>query len=90
MTTEVILPVLNEAEALPWVLSRLPAGYRGLVVDNGSTDGSADVALQHGARVIFEPQRGFGAACAAGLDAAETEIVCFMDADASLDPTELP
>ena len=87
---DVVLPVLDEAEALPWVLGRLPAGYRAIVVDNGSTDGSADVAAAHGATVVDEPTRGFGAACWAGLTAATAEIVAFLDADASLDPAELP
>jgi glycosyltransferase involved in cell wall biosynthesis len=87
---EVILPVLDEAEALPWVLGRMPAGFEPLVVDNGSRDGSAEVAAAHGARVVTEPRRGFGAACNAGLAAARSELVCFMDADGSLDPRELP
>jgi len=87
---EVILPVLDEAEALPWVLGRMPAGYAPLVVDNGSTDGSAEVAARLGARVVSEPRRGFGAACFAGLAAADAHVVCFMDCDGSLDPLELP
>lgn len=87
---DVILPVLDEREALPWVLGRFPSGYSPLVVDNGSTDGSADVARSLGARVVAETQRGFGAACFTGLEAAESEVVCFMDCDASLDPVELP
>jgi glycosyltransferase involved in cell wall biosynthesis len=87
---DVILPCLNEASALPWVLSRMPAGYRPIVADNGSTDGSGDIAAQHGARVVTVPQRGFGAACHAGLLAATAEIVCVMDADASFDPQDLP
>ena len=86
----VVLPALDEAEALPWVLSRMPDGYRPIVVDNGSTDGTADVAREHGATVVVEDQRGFGAACWAGLAAAEDDVVCFMDADASFDPHELP
>lgn len=96
MTTElsaaidVILPVLNEAEALPGVLAAFPDGYRPLIVDNGSTDGSAAVARAAGADVISEPRRGFGAACYAGLVAATSDVVCFMDCDGSLDPRELP
>jgi glycosyltransferase involved in cell wall biosynthesis len=87
---EVVLPCLDEAAALPWVLTRMPDGYRAIVADNGSADGSAEIAAAHGARVVHEPRRGFGAACHAGLLAATSDIVCFMDADASLDPAELP
>jgi glycosyltransferase involved in cell wall biosynthesis len=86
----VVLPVLDERDALPWVLARMPAGYVPVVVDNGSTDGSGDVAAALGAQVVDEPQRGFGAACWAGLQAARGEVVCFMDCDASFDPRELP
>ncbi|WP_240929714.1 glycosyltransferase family 2 protein [Streptomyces coryli] len=88
--TDVILPCLNEAEALPWVLARMPSGWHPIVVDNGSTDGSADLARSLGATVVTEPRRGFGAACAAGLAAATAEVVCFCDCDASLDPGLLP
>lgn len=87
---EVILPVLDEAEAIPWVLERMPPSISPIIVDNGSVDGSANVARRMGARVITEPMRGFGAACYAGLQAATAEVVCFMDCDASLDPAELP
>ena len=87
---DVVVPVLDEAEALPWVLGRLPHGYRPLVVDNGSTDGSGDVARDLGATVLVEPRRGFGAACAAGLAVASAPVVAFCDADGSLDPGELP
>ena len=86
---DVILPVLDEARALPWVLTRMPPGARPIVVDNGSRDGSAAIARAHGALVVVEPVRGFGAACWTGLRAATAEVVCFMDADASLDPLEL-
>jgi len=87
---DVILPALNEAAAIPWVLSRMPDGYRPIVVDNGSTDRTADLAREHGARVVREEQQGFGAACWAGLQAATSDVVCFMDCDASLDPLALP
>jgi glycosyltransferase involved in cell wall biosynthesis len=86
---EVLLPCLDEAEALPWVLSRMPAGCAPLVVDNGSTDGSAEIARASGARVVAASERGYGAACHAGLLAATAEIVVVMDADASLDPADL-
>ena len=87
---EVILPVLNEREAIPGVLASLPDEFRPIVVDNGSTDGSGDLAASLGARVVVESQRGFGAACFAGLVAAEAEVVCFMDCDGSLDGQDLP
>lgn len=87
---DVILPCLNEAEALGWVLGRMPPAVRPIVVDNGSTDGSALIAHDHGAYVIAAPQRGYGAACHAGLLAATAPVVAVMDADASLDPGQLP
>jgi glycosyltransferase involved in cell wall biosynthesis len=87
---DLILPVLDEAEAIPAVLAAVPAGLRPIVVDNGSDDGSATIAAEHGALVVLEPERGFGAACAAGLEAASAEVVCFMDCDGSLAPEEVP
>ena len=88
----VVIPVLNEAAALPGLLEAMPDGYTPIVVDNGSDDGSGEVARAHGARVVYEPVRGFGAACWAGLTAAEPDdgVVCFMDGDGSLDPRDLP
>lgn len=88
--TDVVLPVLDESEALPWVLERLPSGFTPIVVDNGSTDGSGAIARRLGAQVVHEPVPGFGAACFAGLTAGTADVVAFMDCDASLDPRELP
>ncbi|MES2094446.1 MAG: glycosyltransferase family 2 protein [Actinomycetota bacterium] len=87
---DVVLPCLNEEGALPWVLARLPEGYRGIVVDNGSTDNSAAVAEAAGALVVRESRRGFGSAAHAGLLASSAPIVAFCDADASMDPRDLP
>jgi glycosyltransferase involved in cell wall biosynthesis len=87
---DVILPVLDEAEAIPVVLRAMPPGFRPIVVDNGSVDGSGALAVAHGATVVEEPRRGFGAACAAGLRAARSPVVCFIDCDGSLDPGDLP
>ncbi|GAC1368287.1 MAG: glycosyltransferase family 2 protein [Pseudarthrobacter sp.] len=86
---DVVLPCLNERSALPWVLAALPPGYRAIVVDNGSTDGSGILAAGLGATVVQEPRRGFGAAAHAGLLAATAEFVAFCDCDASLDPAQL-
>jgi glycosyltransferase involved in cell wall biosynthesis len=88
-SVDVVLPCLNEALALPWVLARIPQGWRAIVVDNGSADGSAQIAQEAGAVVVHEPLRGFGAACHAGLLAARAPVVAFMDADGSLDPKQL-
>ncbi len=86
----VVLPCLNEAASLPGVLAAMPDGYRALVVDNNSTDGTADVARRHGAEVVAEPRPGYGSAVHAGVEAATTPIVAVIDADGSLDARELP
>ena len=87
---DVVLPALDEAVAIPGVVASLPPGFRAVVVDNGSTDSTAAVARDVGALVVSEPRRGFGSACFAGLLAATSEIVCFMDCDGSLDGADLP
>lgn len=68
----------------------MPAGYRPLVVDNNSSDNSAEVARRHGADVVTEPRPGYGSAVHAGVVAATTPIVAVIDADGSLDPRDLP
>jgi glycosyltransferase involved in cell wall biosynthesis len=91
----IILPALDEEAALPGVLGALPRASLGrvIVVDNGSRDGTATVALRCGAEVVTEPRQGYGAACQAGLRALAAEpdaaIVAFVDADGSSDPAEL-
>jgi glycosyltransferase involved in cell wall biosynthesis len=89
-SVDVVLPCLDEAEALPGVLAALPAGFVPLVVDNGSTDGTPDVARACGARVVVEPRPGYGAAVHTGLVHARTELVAVLDGDGSLDPAALP
>jgi glycosyltransferase involved in cell wall biosynthesis len=89
-TVTVILPALNEAAALPTALASFPPEAGLLVVDNGSTDQTAAVAAAHGARVVHEPRRGFGAACWAGVEAAPGDVLVFADADGSFDGADLP
>ena len=87
----VVLPVLNEREALPWVLERMPAGYEPIVVDNGSTDGSGALA-RRARRPGGASSRGraSGPRASPGSAAARADVVCFMDCDASFDPRDLP
>jgi glycosyltransferase involved in cell wall biosynthesis len=86
---DVILPVLDEAAALPGVLAGIPDPWHPIVVDNGSTDGSADIARALGVQVVTETRRGYGAACHAGLCASRADVVAFMDCDGSLDGSDL-
>jgi glycosyltransferase involved in cell wall biosynthesis len=86
---ELILPCRDEAAALPALLARVPGEFDVIVVDNGSTDGTAEIAERCGARVVHESRPGYGAAVHAGLVAARAEWVAVMDGDGSLDPREL-
>lgn len=84
-----MLPCRDEESALPALLALVPAEFRVIVVDNGSADGTADVARSLGARVVTEPRPGYGAAVHAGVVAAESAYVAVMDGDGSFDPAEL-
>jgi dTDP-L-rhamnose 4-epimerase len=86
---DVILPCLDEVRALPEVLGGLPDGFRPIVVDNGSTDGSAERAAALGAFVVSCARRGYGAACHAGLEAASADVVAFCDCDGSIETGQL-
>jgi glycosyltransferase involved in cell wall biosynthesis len=91
----IVIPVLNEEEALRQLLQEIPSEMAQwiIVVDNGSTDGSARVAREAGAMVAYEPVRGYGRACSTGLRTATelgAEIVAFMDGDGSDNPADLP
>jgi len=86
----VVLPCLNEEESLPAVLAAIPTGFRVLVIDNNSTDATAEVARTHGVDVVAEPRPGYGSAVHAGIVAAVTPIVAVLDADGSLNPADLP
>ncbi|NRQ48813.1 glycosyltransferase family 2 protein [Aeromicrobium sp. YC3-14] len=88
-TCDVVIPCRDEAAALPTVLRTIPDGWNVIVVDNGSTDGTADVARSLGARVVTETQPGYGSAVHAGMLAADAEFVAVMDGDASMQLSEL-
>ena len=93
LTVDAVIPAWNEAEAIGLVLDALPRPLvrRTVVCDNGSTDGTAEVARAHGALVVTEPERGYGAACLraiAALEADPPDVVLFVDGDRSDDPGE--
>lgn len=86
---DLILPCLDEAPALRALLPQVPPELTVIVVDNGSSDGTAAVASGLGARVVSESTPGYGAAIHSGLLAATNTYVAFMDGDGSFDPTEI-
>jgi glycosyltransferase involved in cell wall biosynthesis len=94
MRVDVIIPALNEAGNIRRLVERIPCdaaeSVRAIVVDNGSTDATADEARQAGALVVSEPRRGYGYACAAGASVADAEVLIFLDGDGSFDPAQIP
>lgn len=86
---DLVVPCRDEALALPTVLAGVPARFRVVVVDNGSRDGTAEVAARLGALVVREPVAGYGAAVDAGVRAARAPYVAVMDGDASMDAVDL-
>ena len=93
MRATLIIPALNEADAIGDVVARVPRDLISdvIVVDNGSTDGTAAAAARAGGRVVTEPKRGYGSACWAGVCAvpADAEVVVFLDGDGSQDPADI-
>jgi len=92
MRVSLIIPALNEAECLGRLLAEVPLGliHEVIVVDNGSTDATGEIARLAGALVITEPRRGYGFACATGAAAAGGDVLVFMDGDGSFVPGEIP
>ncbi len=88
-TVELVLPCLDEAESLPRLLAGVPHGWRVLVVDNGSSDGTAEVARRAGARVVVEPRRGYGSAVHTGIASATGDVVVVIDGDGSVSPQDV-
>lgn len=86
-----IIPALNEEAAIGLVLAEIPGVVsETIVVDNGSRDGTAEVARSRGARVVHEPRRGYGQACLAGIEAARgADVLVFLDADRSDYPEQI-
>jgi glycosyltransferase involved in cell wall biosynthesis len=88
----VIIPALNEEASIAQTLAEIPPGVVDeiIVVDGGSSDGTAALAQAGGAQVLHEPRRGYGRACATGAEAAQGDVVLFLDADGADDPAHIP
>jgi glycosyltransferase involved in cell wall biosynthesis len=87
-----VIPALDEEESLGYVLEAVDMDLLSeiILVDGGSSDRTIDIAREHGARVVQEPRRGYGRACATGVAHAQGEIVIFLDADGADDPSQIP
>ncbi|MEM8800193.1 MAG: glycosyltransferase family 2 protein [Pseudomonadota bacterium] len=90
MRVAVIIPALNEAEALPHVIEEIPDWVDEIIVaDNGSTDGTVNVARNAGAHVVTAPAQGYGHACMAGIKATDADVCVFLDGDHSDYPEQM-
>ena len=93
MKTTVVIPAFNEEQSIGLVLDEIPADSvdRVIVVDNGSTDRTGEVASHHGATVVCENRRGYGAACLKGisLTGEDTDVIVILDGDHSDYPEDL-
>jgi len=91
MDTSVVIPAINEERSLEQVLAAIPYDVvtEIILVDGGSTDSTVSVAKRAGALVVHEPRRGYGIACATGVEQASGEVVVFMDADGADDPAQI-
>lgn len=94
MIVDVVIPALDEEAAIGHVLDAIPRALvrRIVVADNGSTDRTAEVARAHGAEVVREPRRGYGAACLAALahlESSPPDVVVFLDGDHSDRPEQM-
>jgi glycosyltransferase involved in cell wall biosynthesis len=87
-----VIPALDEEESLGYVLEAVDMDLLSeiILVDGGSSDRTIDIAREYGARVVQEPRRGYGRACATGVAHAQGEIVIFLDADGADDPSQIP
>jgi dolichol-phosphate mannosyltransferase len=87
----IIIPTLNEQDAIGQVLSSVPAGVaEEIIVVDGSSDNTAEIAESLGARVIHEPRRGYGRALQTGIENALGDIVVYIDGDRTYDPSDIP
>jgi glycosyltransferase involved in cell wall biosynthesis len=92
VSVSVVIPALDEEESIGQVLAEIPRDLvkEIIVVDADSTDDTVSVARAAGARVIHEPRRGYGRACASGVEASDGDVVVFLDADGADDPGHIP
>lgn len=93
MKVAAVIPALNEEATLGMVLQAIPREHvqRIIVIDNGSTDATAQIAREYGAEVVTESRRGYGYACYAGaMAASDCDVLVFLDGDGADDPREIP